>query len=342
MRYRLLGRTGLLVSELCLGTMTFGAKGRWAAAGGLGQREVNVLMREAFESGVNFIDTANVYGLGEAEKLVGEAIRRLGLPRDELVISTKASGAMHESAVNERGHSRHHLLRQVDASLARLGVDHIDLFQLHGTDPLTPLDEVLCTLNDLVRCGKVRTVGLCNMAAWQVMKALSISGQRDWARCESVQAYYTIAGRDAERELVPLVADQQLGLMVWSPLAGGLLSGKFLDDQPAPAGTRRATVDFPIVDKPRAARCVEAMRPVAERHGVSVARIALAWLLARPEVTSVIVGARTSTQLQDNLGATRVLLDVGELEMLDAVSDLPPEYPGWMLERQSQGRRAPG
>ena len=299
MRYRLLGRTGLYVSELCLGTMTFGgASGMWKIVGGLDQDASTALVKQAFDAGVNFIDTANVYANGVSEKITGHAIKSLGLPRDELVIATKANGVMDEKAINMRGQSRHHLMQSLDASLKRLQLDHIDLYQLHGYDPLTPLDEVLATLNDMVRSGKVRYIGLCNMAAWQIMKGLAISDKHQWARFESVQAYYTVAGRDLEREVLPLLQDQQVGLMVWSPLAGGLLSGKFSPDGTGPDGSRRASFDFPFVDKPRAFRCVDAMRPIAERHQVPVARVALAWLLSRPQVSTVIMGAKTPAQLK--------------------------------------------
>jgi aryl-alcohol dehydrogenase-like predicted oxidoreductase len=338
MRYRLLGRTGLYVSELCLGTMTFGGQGTWKVMGGLGQEDATSLVKQAFEAGVNFIDTANVYSLGESETLTGNAIKSLGLPRDELVVATKATGVMSETGINARGQSRYHLMNEVDASLKRLQLDHIDLYQLHGYDPLTPLEEVLSTLNDLVRSGKVRYIGLCNMAAWQIMKGLAISERHHWARFESVQAYYTVAGRDLEREVVPLLQDQQLGLCVWSPLAGGLLSGKFSADESGPAGARRASFDFPVVDKGRAFRVVDAMRPIAHRHQVSVARVALAWLLSRPHVSTVIIGAKTTAQLDDNLGATRLELSAEELKALDELSALPPEYPGWMLAMQGQYR----
>ena len=339
MRYRLLGRTGLYVSELCLGTMTFGgASGMWKIVGGLEQDASTALVKQAFDAGVNFIDTANVYALGDSEKITGHAIKSLGLPRDELVIATKANGVMDEKAINMRGQSRHHLMQSLDASLKRLQLDHIDLYQLHGYDPLTPLDEVLATLNDMVRSGKVRYIGLCNMAAWQIMKGLAISDKHQWARFESVQAYYTVAGRDLEREVLPLLQDQQVGLMVWSPLAGGLLSGKFSPDGTGPDGSRRASFDFPFVDKPRAFRCVDAMRPIAERHQVPVARVALAWLLSRPQVSTVIMGAKTPAQLEDNLGATRLELSAEDLKTLDDVSALPSEYPGWMIERQGAPR----
>lgn len=341
MRYRLLGRTGLYVSELCLGTMTFGAEGFWKVMGGLGQEAATALVKQSFDAGINFIDTANVYSVGESEKLTGTAIKTLGLPRDEIVVATKATGIMNETAVNDRGQSRYHLMHQVDASLKRLQLDHIDLYQLHGFDPLTPLEESLSTLNDLVRSGKVRYIGLCNMAAWQIMKALAISEKNHWTRFESVQAYYTVAGRDLEREVMPLLQDQQLGLMVWSPLAGGLLSGKFGRDKQGPEGARRTSFDFPVVDTDRAFRCVDAMRPIAQHHQVSVAQVALAWLLSRPQVSTVIIGAKTPEQLADNLGATRLTLSPEELKTLDEVSALPSEYPGWMLALQGQYRDTP-
>ncbi len=341
MRYRLLGRTGLYVSELCLGTMTFGAQGFWKVIGGLGQDVATALVKQAFEAGVNFFDSANVYSLGESETLTGIALKTLGLPRDEIVVATKATGIMDEHAANGRGQSRYHLMNQVDASLKRLQLDHIDLYQLHGFDPLTPLEESLSTLNDLVRSGKVRYIGLCNMAAWQIMKGLAISDKHHWTRFESVQAYYTVAGRDLEREVLPLLADQQLGLMVWSPLAGGLLSGKFGPDGKGPEGARRSSFDFPVVDKARAFRCVDAMRPIARRHQVPVAAVALAWLLARPQVSTVIVGAKTPEQLADNLGASRIELSPEELGALDEAGALAPEYPGWMLAMQGQYRAKP-
>ena len=341
MRYNLLGQTGLYVSELCLGTMTFGGgSGIWQAIGRLQIDEVCTLVKKSFDAGINFIDTANVYSQGQSESLTGEALRKLALPRDELIIATKATGSMSETP-NGRGQSRYHLMSALDASLKRLQLDHVDLYQLHGFDLLTPLEEVLSTLNDMVRSGKVRYIGLCNMSAWHVMKALAISDRRGWARFESVQAYYTIAGRDLERELVPLIQDQKLGLMVWSPLAGGLLSGKYSADGKGPEGARRIAFDFPVVDKPRAARCVEAMRPIAQAHQVSVAQIALAWLLAKSFVTTVIIGAKTLEQLDDNIASSRVRLTAAELQSLDEVSALPSEYPGWMLGFQGQARPKP-
>ncbi len=337
MRYNLLGRTGLYVSELCLGTMTFGGSGFWQNIGSLQLDDVCTLVRRSFDAGINFIDTANVYSLGQSEQLTGQALRKLGLPRDEIVVATKATGSMSE-APNGRGQSRFHLMSALDASLSRLQLDHIDLYQLHGYDPLTPPEEYLGALNDMVRSGRVRYIGLCNMLAWHIMQALGISERRGWARFESVQAYYTIASRDLEREIVPLLQDQKLGLMVWSPLAGGLLSGKYDAGGKGPDGARRTSFDFPLVDKPRAARCVAAMRPIAQAHGVSVAQIALAWLLAQPAVTTVIIGAKTREQLDDNIASVKVRLSADDLKTLDEVSALPPEYPGWMLGFQGQAR----
>jgi aryl-alcohol dehydrogenase-like predicted oxidoreductase len=342
MRYRLLGQTGLYVSELCLGTMTYGGReGIWETIGNLQQEEVNQQVRFAVDAGINFIDTANVYSTGKSELLLGESLKMLGLKRDQLIVATKATGSMDDSP-NGRGQSRYHLFNQVDASLERLQLDHIDLYQLHGFDPLTPFEESLSALNDLVRSGRVRYIGLCNMAAWQVMKSLSVSERLNLAKFVSVQAYYTVAGRDLERELVPLIQDQKLGLMVWSPLAGGLLSGKFSSaEDKGPAGARRATFDFPLVDKPRTFRCVDAMRPMALARKISVAQIALAWLLAKSFVTTVIIGAKSMDQLRDNIDSTRVRLDDAEIRQLDEISALPVEYPGWMLAYQGQARAKP-
>jgi aryl-alcohol dehydrogenase-like predicted oxidoreductase len=342
MRYRLLGQTGLYVSELCLGTMTYGGNpGIWETIGNLQQDAVNEQVKFAVDAGINFIDTANVYSVGKSESLLGQALKTLGLKRDQLIVATKATGSMDDSP-NGRGQSRHHLFNQIDASLKRLQLDYVDLYQLHGFDPLTPFEESLSALNDLVRSGRVRYIGLCNMAAWQVMKSLCVSERMNLAKFVSVQAYYTIAGRDLERELVPMMQDQKLGLMVWSPLAGGLLSGKFSGaEDKGPAGARRGAFDFPLVDKPRAFKCVDAMRPMAGARNVSVAQIALAWLLAKPFVTTVIIGAKSMDQLRDNIDSTRVRLEDAEIKQLDEISALPAEYPGWMLAYQGQARAKP-
>jgi aryl-alcohol dehydrogenase-like predicted oxidoreductase len=225
-----------------------------------------------------------------------------------------------------------------NASLRRLQLDHIDLYQIHGQDLATPMEETLRALEDLVRSGKVRYIGLSNHAAWQIMKAVSISQHRGWNRFQSVQAYYSLASRDLEREIIPVALDQGLGILVWSPLAGGLLSGKFSENDKGPDGARRSTFDFPPVDRPRAFRCVDAMRPIAKAHGVSVARVALAWLLHQPAVASVIVGAKTREQLADNIAATDLRLSEAQLRSLHEAGALQPEYPGWMFDRQNQDR----
>jgi len=337
MRYRLLGRTGLFVSEICLGAMTYGGKGRWEVVGRLGIPEAQAQIKAAFDAGVNFIDTANVYSEGESESIVGKALAALGLPREDLVIATKVRVRMGPGP-NRVGLSRVHIMNEANASLRRLGLDHIDLYQIHGVDQVTPMDETLRALEDLVRSGKVRHIGVSNHAAWQIMKALGISEQQGWNRFQSIQAYYSIAGRELEREIVPVALDQGLSVLVWSPLAGGLLSGKFSEAAAGPEGARRSTFDFPPVDRPRAFRCVDAMRPIAQAHGVSVARVALAWVLQRPSVTSVIIGAKSLEQLEDNLAAAQLQLSEAERTTLEEVSRLPREYPGWMFERQTADR----
>ena len=337
MRYRLLGRSGLLVSEICLGTMTYGGKGRWQPIGQLGLAEVEGQIKAALDAGVNFIDTADVYSEGDSEGLVGQALKNLKLPRDELIVATKVRVRM-GAGPNQVGLSRGHIMDGVTASLRRLQLDHIDLYQIHGQDVATPMEETLRALEDLVHSGKVRYIGLSNHAAWQIMKAVSISQYRGWNRFESVQAYYSLAGRDLEREIIPMATDQGLGILVWSPLAGGLLSGKFSENDQGPEGARRTNFDFPPVDRARAFRCVEAMRPIAAGHGVSVARVALAWLLHQPALASVIVGAKTTQQLADNIAATDLRLSEAELKSLDEASQLPPEYPGWMFDRQNRDR----
>ncbi len=344
MRHRMLGRTGLFVSELCLGTMTFGGgEGMWRQIGALQQDEAERLVGGAIDAGVNFIDTADVYAGGLSEEITGQALRNLKVPREDVVVATKVFGPMGEGP-NARGNSRSHIIAGVKASLKRLQLDHIDLYQIHGFDPATPIDETMEALDVLVRHGHVRHVGVSNWAAWQIMKAQGIAERRGLARFESLQAYYTLAGRDLERELVPMLRSEQVGLLVWSPLAGGLLSGKYGRDRDGQEmrgeqGSRRVNFDFPPVDKERGFDVIDAMRPIADAHGVSVARIALAWLLHQPVVTSVIIGAKSPEQLADNLAAVEIRLDAEQLAALDAPSRLPPEYPGWMFERQGGARR---
>ena len=339
MRNKPLGRTGLFVSELCLGTMTFGGTtGIWAQIGDLQQADAERLIGQAIDAGINFIDTADVYAAGASEQITGQALKNLKVPRENVVVATKVFGDTGTGA-NTRGNTRAHILDGVKASLKRLQLDHIDVYQIHGFDPATPIEETMRALDQLVRHGHVRYVGVSNWAAWQIVKALGIAERLGLARFESLQAYYTVAGRDLERELVPMLSSEGVGLMVWSPLAGGLLSGKFGRGQQGQAGNRRTAFDFPPVNQDRAYDCIDVMRPIAESKAVSVAQIALAWLLHQPHVTSVIVGAKRPEQLADNLAATQVSLSKDELESLNAVSRLPAEYPGWMLERQGDVRR---
>ncbi len=338
MRYNPLGQTGLLVSELCLGTMTFGGgAGIWEHIGQLQQQDANALLRTALDAGINFIDTANVYSDGLSERITGQALRDLGVARDEVVVATKVFGRMGKGP-NAAGASRFHILDQVKASLKRLQLDHVDLYQIHGFDALTPIEETLEALDIVVRHGHARYVGVSNWAAWQVAKGLGISERLNLAPIRSLQAYYTLAGRDLEREIVPMLLSEKVGLMVWSPLAGGLLSGKYERTGEVSGDGRRVAFDFPPVDRARAFDVIDAMRPIAAARGCTVAQVALAWLLHQPAVTTVIVGAKRIEQLAENIGAVDVELSAEELTTLDEVSRLPREYPGWMLERQSANR----
>jgi aryl-alcohol dehydrogenase-like predicted oxidoreductase len=300
---------------------------------------VDEIMKRALDAGINFIDTANVYSEGLSEELTGQSIRNLGLSRDDLVLATKVRGKMGEGP-NDVGLTRKHIMAQAEASLKRLNTDYIDLYQIHSYDALTPLDETLRALDDLVRSGKVRYIGASNLAAWQLMKALDISYYEHLARFVSLQAYYTIAGRDLERELVPLLQDQKVGLMVWSPLAGGFLSGKFTRENQGAADDRRSGFDFPPVNKELAFDIIDKMRPMADAKGSTVAALALAWLLHQPVVSSVIIGAKKMEQLDDNLKAVDVQFTPEELQQLDEVSKLSPEYPGWMLDFTGSDRQA--
>jgi aryl-alcohol dehydrogenase-like predicted oxidoreductase len=338
MRYRPFGKTGLYVSEMCLGTMTFGGRGFWEVIGKLTASESEALVGTALDAGVNFIDTADVYSEGESERHVGAALVALGRPRDQVIVATKVRGRVGPGP-NQAGLSRKHILDSIDASLRRLQMDFIDLYQIHGFDSETPIEETMRALDDVVRAGKARYVGYCNLTAWQAMKALAYSDAHDLPRFVSAQMYYSIAGRDIEREVVPLARDQGLAILPWSPLVGGLLSGKFDMEKAGPEGARRTTYDFPPVDRDRAKIVLAAMRAVSASMGISVARVALSWLLTRPFVTSIIIGAKTREQLIDNLGAGDVQLAPEQVAQLDAASALPSEYPGWMVERQNKDRR---
>ena len=338
MRFRKLGNTGLIVSEMCLGAMTFGSgEGMWATVAGVSQDDTTELIKTAFDRGINFIDTADFYSNGRSEEVTGVSLKRLGLARDEYVLATKVLLRMGKGH-NQIGLSRYHIMENIDASLKRLQVDHIDLYQIHGRDPFTPMEETLDALDDCVRAGKVRYLGLCNLSAWEITKSLWISDKKNLARFESLQMYYSLAGRDIEREVVPLAQDQKLAILPWSPLAGGFLSGKYSRENEKPEGARRATLDFPPVERDRLWRIIDVLRPIAAQKGVSVAQVALAWLLAQPHVTSVIIGAKNEQQLQDNIAATGLALTASETQAISEASALPNEYPQWMLTRQSVDR----
>ena len=341
MKYKTLGDTGLLVSHLCLGTMTFhGGEGFWKVVGTIDQAGADELIKASVDAGINFFDTADVYSEGESEKILGQSLKNLNLARKDVVLATKVYGRVGPGR-NDVGASRGHIMDAVDASLRRLQTDHIDLYQIHGNDAVTPIEETLRALDTLVTQGKVRYIGCSNWQAWKIAKALGISESKGLARFDTLQAYYSIAGRDLEREIVPLLEAGKTGLLVWSPLAGGLLSGKFSRENQKPEGSRRSEFDFPIVDKERTWKILDVMAPIAKAHDCSPARISLAWLLTKPVVSSVIIGAKRLDQLQDNLAAVELQLTEEEIKRLDEVSTLPPEYPGWMLPFQGANRLEP-
>ena len=336
MRYNRLGSTGLFVSSLGLGTMTFGARDAFAHMGEVDQDQADAIVARALAAGVNLIDTADVYSGGDSERITGRALRNLGVRREEVIVATKVFGEM-GSGPNQRGLSRGNIMDGVRASLERLQMDHIDLYQLHGFDPATPVEETLRALDDLVRQGMVRYVGVSNWAAWQISRALGIADRLQLTRFASLQAYYSLAGRDAERELVPMLAAEGLGMLVWSPPAGGLLSDKHAAGGDA-QGSRRSVAAFPPVDESRAGAVLERLRVMAAEKDTSVAQLALAWLLHQPGVTSVLVGAKRLEQLEDNLRALDVRFTPEELQLVGAASALPPEYPGWMIDLWSGAR----
>jgi aryl-alcohol dehydrogenase-like predicted oxidoreductase len=342
MKYRLLGRTGLKVSELCLGTMTFGENFYGIAV--VDQPNANAMVARALETGINFFDTADVYSYGRSEEVLGQALQDCGVARDSLIVATKVRSAMTEAAtagtgdVNNVGLSRQHIFAAVEHSLRRLQTDYIDLYQVHGWDLLTPIEETLRALDDLVRQGKVRYVGCSNWSARQLMKAVCLSRANDWAGFVSLQAYYSLVGRDLEHELLRLCREEGLGVLPWSPLSGGFLSGKYTRENPHPEGARRSGFQFPPIDEARGFDAVEALERIAKEKGTTVAQVALAWLLAQPGVTSIIIGANKMSQLEDNLKAADLELTAAEIELLSATTAPAALYPQWMIERQNEGR----
>ena len=337
MKYNPLGKTGVLVSELCLGAMTFGGKGFWTAIGAMPQDEVTELIKTAIDAGINFIDTANVYSEGISEIMTGKALKTLGINRQEVFLATKVRGRMGPGA-NQVGLSRLHIMDSVDDSLMRLELSHIDLLYIHGVDHITPLEETMRGLEEVVRSGKVRYIGISNHPAWMVVKANDYADKMGWSKFVALQNYYSIAGRDVEREIVTMALSEGLGLMPWSPLAGGFLSGKFSRDKKKAGDSRRDEFDFPPVNKEKAYEIIDVMADIAGQYNVSIAQVALAWLLKKPAVTSIIVGAKRNDQLLDNIAATRLQLSEEEMKKLDQISALASEYPGWMVERQMSGR----
>jgi aryl-alcohol dehydrogenase-like predicted oxidoreductase len=337
MDMRFLGRSGLQVSVLSFGTMTFGGRGRFEAMGSTGVRDARRQLDMCLDAGVNLVDTADVYSAGLSEEIVGEA---LGPKRDRVVLATKVRGRMGEGP-NDLGLSRHHIVRACEASLRRLGTDWIDLYQVHGWDSLAPLEETLDALDALVTSGKVRYIGCSNYSAWHLMKALCISERDGLERFVSQQVNYSLVARELEHELVPLSLDQGVGILVWSPLAGGFLSGKFRRGQADPEDTRRAALGSPGgIDEDQGFSIIEVMDEIAGARGASVAQVALNWLIAKPGVTSVIIGARTDEQLRDNLAAASWELSPEELGRLDEVSERPLPYPYWH-QRQFAADRMP-
>jgi aryl-alcohol dehydrogenase-like predicted oxidoreductase len=327
MEYRQLGRSGLRVSSLTLGTMTFGGRGNFANVGDTDVEGARRQVDMALDAGVNLIDTADIYSAGAAEEIVGHVLRGR---REQVLLASKARFPMGEGP-NDAGLSRHHLIEACEASLRRLQTDYIDLYQVHEWDGLTPLEETLSALEQLQRDGKIRYVGCSNYAGWQVMKALGIADRSGLPRFVSQQVYLSLQERSVEYEIVPSALDQGLGLLIWSPLAGGLLSGKYRRDQPSPAGSRHASEwsEPPVYDEDRLYDTVEVQLEIAEAHGVSAAQVALAWLLARPGITTVIIGARTDEQLADNLAAASLELSPDEHARLEEVSRQPLLYPFW-------------
>lgn len=339
MKHNFIGETGLLVSELCFGTMTFGGQdaGMWDNIGKLQQKEVNGMLSAVVNSGINFIDTANVYSYGQSEQLLGQGLKDLGVKRDEIIIATKVLARMNEKP-NSTGLSRYHIFNSVEASLKRLQLDYVDILYVHGVDPVTSLEEIVRSLNDIVDSGKVRYVAICNWPAWMVAKAQAIAHYKGYHKFIGLQYYYAAVSRDIEHELVPLAKDHDLAIFPWSPLAGGFLTGKF-SREGADADSRRANFDFPPIDKEKAYDLVDVMGEIAETQDASIAQIALAWVRQQPGITSTIIGAKTLEQLHDNIKSTEIQLSVEDLAKIDKASPLPIQYPGWMVERQSAYRK---
>lgn len=339
MKYNSIGNTGLKVSELCFGTMTFGGQDAdmWSNIGKLQQKEVNEMLGAVVESGINFIDTANVYSFGQSEQLLGQGLLDLDVPRDEVVIATKLLAKMKDKP-NSSGLSRYNVFNSVDASLKRLQMDYVDILYVHGVDPITSLEEIVRSLNDIVESGKVRYIAICNWPAWMVAKAQAIAQYNGWHKFIGLQYYYSAVSRDIEHELVPMAEDHNLAIFPWSPLSGGFLTGKFTREG-EDAESRRSKFDFPPIDKDKAYDLVDVMGDLAKNHDASIAQIALAWVRQQKGITSTIIGAKTLEQLKLNIESTDLILTEDDLKKIDEISPLPMQYPGWMVERQANYRK---
>lgn len=347
MQYDTLGKSGLFVSRLCMGAMTFGSG--FQGIGEVEQDLADRMIGRALDAGINFFDTADVYSRGESEQILGQAIRNSDVPRDKVVVATKVRGAMSDAAqegrgdVNNVGLSRKHILASCEDSLRRLETDYIDLYQIHGYDPVVPWEETLRALNDLVREGKVRYVGCSNLAVRHIVRANAFAEAHELSRFISLQAYYSLVGRDLEHELLPLCQEDGLGVMVWSPLAGGFLTGKYRrEDEEGPRDARRTGFDFPPVDKELAYDVVDALDEMAEAKGISIPQLSLAWLLDQEGVSSVIVGAKKMSQLEDNLGSVNVSFTDDERDLLDELTKPEPLYPQWMIQFQNRREKQRG
>ena len=333
---RFLGNTGIKVSEICFGAMTFGGRGYWKAIGELEQKDANTLVKTALDGGINFFDTADVYSEGLAEEMLGKA---LGNKRKEIILATKVRGRTGKGP-NDVGLSRHHIIEGCNSSLKRLGTNYIDLYQVHSFDPFTPLEETLRALDDLVRDGKVRYIGASNYTGWQLMKALSISDKQSLEKFVTLQAFYSLIARDLENELVPLSLDQNLGILPWSPLGGGFLTGKYRRGKKRPESARRTNPQdqFLQFDEEKGFDIVDELESTAKNHNATITQAALNYLLRKPGVASVIIGAKNKGQLEDNLKTSDWEMTPDEVSRLDALSEPPRAYPYWMLKRVIQDR----
>ena len=340
MKYNFLGNSGVKVSQLCLGTMTFGSG--FGRVGSVSQEDANQMVKYAIAEGINFFDTADIYSVGDSEKTLGNALKAAGVRRDSVIVATKVRRQM-SNDVNDLGLSRHHIMNAIENSLKRLQLDYVDLYQVHSWDPAVPLEETMHALNDLIRWGKVRYIGVSNFTAWQVAKANYIAEKHGSAKFITFQGYYSLVGRGIEYEIIPFCLDQNMGVLPWSPLAGGLLSGKYRKDKPLPKGTRIDTSTglkgFIPVNEEKLYAILDVIDSISQAHNMPVAAVALAWLRYQRAVSSVIIGARSMQQLEENVKAGGLELTPEEVKKLDDISRPELPYPQWMLEWNTRDRQ---